>query len=85
MNLKGEKPSRNVTDKRGQKKTDIPEKPYKPGKSFADDWAKNTYTGRAVAGAVRMGKQISEHLMEPAYRPGKGDRLTTVNTKKKKR
>lgn len=38
-------------------------------KTFGAEWADKTYTGAAV-------KAVIDHMMEPAYRPGKGDRLT---------
>lgn len=38
--------------------------------TFSEDWANKTYTGRAV-------KAVVDYMKEPAYRPGKGDRLTT--------
>lgn len=46
-------------------------------KSFGEEWSKETYTGRAFKGAMDAFISAKEHLSEPAYRPGKGDKLTT--------
>ena len=52
----------------------------KPGKSFAEDWAKNTYTGRAVKAVVdkfsgpKFGAPSSNIEDQRNEAPGKGDR-----------
>lgn len=59
-------------------------KPYKPGKSFSEDWANNTVMGGIVKSAVEFAKK-STSKKEPMYPMGKkGDRENSPDSPMKR-